>query len=95
MAGYIIAELQGTDPKIFEEYRGLVSPTIEKYGGQYVVRGGESEKIEGDWTPGRLVIIRFDSVDKAKEWYYSDDYKGPMGLRHKSATTNLVIVEGV
>lgn len=95
MAGYIIAELDVTDPQVFEQYRGLVGATIEKYGGEYVVRGGESEKIEGDWTPNRLVIIRFDSVARAKEWYYSDDYKGPMALRHKSATTNLVIVEGV
>ena len=42
-----------------------------------------------------MVVIRFDNVARAKEWYYSDEYKGPMALRHQSATTNVVFVEGV
>lgn len=94
MAGYVIAEVDVTDPTVFEQYRGLVGATIEKYGGKYVVRGGQTEKIEGDWTPNRLVIIEFESVARAKEWYYSEEYAGPLKLRHQSANTNLTIVEG-
>ena len=95
MAGYVIGDVDVTDPQIYEEYRGLVGATIEKYGGTYVVRGGESEQVEGDWTPHRLVIIRFESMERAKEWYHSEDYRGPMALRHKSANTNVIVVEGV
>ncbi len=94
MSGYVIAEVEVTDPAVFEEYRGQVSATIEQYGGKYIVRGGEHEKLEGDWTPKRLVIIQFESVARAKEWYYSAEYEGPKALRHKSANTNVVIVEG-
>ena len=95
MPGYVIAEVEVTDPAVFEEYRGQVSATIEQYGGSYIVRGGEHEKIEGDWTPKRLVIIQFESVARAREWYYSAEYEGLKALRHKSANTNVVIVEGV
>ena len=95
MAGYVIADVTVTDPEKFEVYRGQVSQTIEKYGGQYIVRGGAAETVEGDWNPGRLVVIQFDSVERAKEWYYSQEYSGPMQLRHQSANTNVLFVEGV
>ena len=95
MPGYVIADVDVHDADKFSEYRDQVEPTVELYGGEYIVRGGESETVEGEWHPNRMVVIRFDSVAKAKEWYYSDEYKGPMALRHQSATTNVVFVEGV
>ena len=95
MAGYMIADVNVTDPEGFEEYRKLVSATIEAYGGRYVVRGGATETIEGDWNPSRLVIIEFDSVEQAKAWYHSDEYAGPKGMRHKAATTNAIFAEGL
>tara|TARA_B100000029_G_scaffold109245_1_gene100740 strand:- start:2238 stop:2525 length:288 start_codon:yes stop_codon:yes gene_type:complete len=95
MAGYVIADVNVHDSDKFSEYRNQVEPTVELYGGEYIVRGGEVEIVEGDWHLNRVVVIRFDSVAKAKEWYYSEEYKGPMALRHQSATTNVVFVEGV
>ena len=95
MAAYIIAEIEVTDPEVFEQYRSQVSGTIERYGGEYLVRGGAVEKAEGDWNPKRLVILRFDSMARAKEWYDSDEYRGPKALRHQSANSNIVLVEGV
>ena len=95
MAAYIIAEVDVTDPEVFEEYRSQVSATLEQYGGKYVVRGGAVERAEGDWNPKRLVILRFDSMARAKEWYDSDEYRGPKALRHQSANSNIVLVEGV
>ena len=95
MAGYMIADVNVTDPEGFEEYRKLVSATIEAYGGRYVVRGGATETIEGDWNPSRLVIIEFDSVEQAKAWYHSDEYAGPRDMRHKAATTNAIFAEGL
>jgi len=91
MAAYIIAEVDVTDPEVFEQYRSQVSGTIEQYGGEYLVRGGALEKAEGDWNPKRLVIIQFESMARAKEWY---DW-GPKALRHQSANTNVILVEGV
>ena len=95
MAGYVIAEVTVTDPHKFEVYRGQVAATIEQYGGKYVVRGGATDTVEGDWNPQRLVILQFESVGRAKEWYYSPEYSGPMLLRHQAARSNVVFVEGV
>ena len=95
MAGYVIADVNVHDADTFSEYRNQVEPTVELYGGEYIVRGGELEVVEGEWRLNRMVVIRFHNVARAKEWYYSDEYKGPMALRHQSATTNVVFVEGV
>ena len=95
MPGYMIADVNVTDPEGFEEYRKLVSATIEAYGGRYVVRGGATDTIEGDWSPSRLVIVEFDSVEQAKAWYYSEEYAGPKEMRHNSATTNAIFAEGI
>ena len=95
MAGYVIADVNVHDADTFSEYRNQVEPTVELYGGEYIVRGGELEVVEGEWRLNRMVVIRFDNVASAKEGYYSDEYKGPMALRHQSATTNVVFVEGV
>jgi uncharacterized protein (DUF1330 family) len=95
MAGYIIADVQVTDPEAFEEYRKLVPATIAKYGGEYVVRGGRSEVLEGDWTPHRTVILRFDSFEKAKAWHDSEEYRIPKSMRHAAAISSVIVVEGV
>ena len=95
MPGYMIADVTVTDPEGFEEYRKLVSATIETYGGRYLVRGGATETVEGDWNPSRLVVLEFDSVDQARAWYYSDEYAGPKEMRHNSATTNAIFAEGM
>ena len=94
MAAYFIAQLEITDPAGFDEYRKLVAPLVDKYGGKYVVRGGAIEPIEGDWAPKRLVILEFESVERVKQWHDSEDYRPVMEMRHKSAITNAVIVEG-
>ena len=95
MAAYIIADVDVTDSVLFDEYRKQVGPTIEKYGGKYLVRGGTTEAVEGGWSPKRLVILEFESLERAREWYHSPDYSGPKDLRHKSAKTNVTIVEGL
>ena len=95
MAAYFIAQLEVTDPAGFEEYRKLVGPLVDKYEGKYVVRGGAIETMEGDWSPKRLVIIEFENPDKAKAWHDSDEYRPVMELRHRTAVTSAIIVEGV
>jgi len=91
----MIAEVDVTDPKGFEEYRKLVPETIAKYKGKFLVRGGATETVEGNWSPKRLVILEFESMKQAKEWYYSREYTAAKEIRFRAANTNLVLVEGV
>ena len=95
MPGYVIAEVEVTDPAGFEEYRKQVSTTIQKYGGRYVVRGGACQLLEGDQPPARFVVIEFSSVEQARRWYDCEEYRGPKALRMKTARSRLVLVEGV
>ena len=95
MAAYAIADVEVTDPAKFQEYGSQVPATVEKYGGKYLVRGGAIEKAEGDWEPSRMAIIEFESMEQLKKWYHSQEYDGPMQLRHQSANSNVLFVEGV
>jgi uncharacterized protein (DUF1330 family) len=95
MPAYFVVDLEVTDPIGIEEYRNGVPATIAKYGGKYLVRGGACAKIEGQWEPKRLVILEFPSVEQARKWYDSVDYRDLKALRFKTAKTNLVLVEGV
>jgi uncharacterized protein (DUF1330 family) len=94
MAAYIIAEVTITDPQGFEEYRQMVPATVAKYGGKFIVRGGQMEKLEGHWEPKRLVIIEFDNAERAKQWWASEDYREAKALRQRTAQTNLIAIEG-
>ena len=84
MAGYVIAQMSVTDPEAFADYPGQAGPTVAAFGGRYVVRGGTIDNIEGDWKPGRVVIIEFDSVAQAKAWYDSQMYEEAKALRIRS-----------
>ena len=95
MPAYVIADVAVTDPALMNEYRKLVPATVAAYGGRFVVRGGPHQKIEGDWTPSRLVIIEFPSMEQARRWYDSEEYRAPKAMRIKAGRTNLVFVEGV
>jgi uncharacterized protein (DUF1330 family) len=95
MAAYLIAELTVHDQAAFDEYRKLVPATIAAYGGRYVARGGNTEVLEGDWRPQRLVLLEFPSMARAQEWYHSAEYQKVLPLRLKASSGNVVLVEGV
>ena len=95
MPAYLIAEIDVTDPAGFEEYRQLVPTTIQQYGGRFLVRGGAVEALEGDWQPKRVVITEFPSLEQARRWYNSEAYREPKVLRFKTATSKVMLVEGV
>jgi uncharacterized protein (DUF1330 family) len=94
MSAYVIVEIDITDPVGYEEYKKQASATVHKYGGKYIVRGGKAEVLEGDWNPKRIVILQFESMDRAKEWLNCGEYREPRKLRHKTAKTNMIVVEG-
>jgi len=94
MPAYIIVDIDIVDPAGYEQYKNLAGATVEKYGGKYIVRGGKSEVLEGDWRPKRIVILRFDSIARAKEWLNCEEYREPRKMRHRTARTNMIVIEG-
>lgn len=94
MAGYVIAQLDVTDPETFARYREKVPPTIEKYGGRYVVRGGEITAFEEAPPKPRVVVIEFDSVAAARRWYESEEYAPLARMRQSAANGPVFVVEG-
>ena len=95
MAAYVIVDIHITDPQTYEEYKKQAYPTVQAFGGRYLARGGAVECLEGDWAPGRTVVLEFPSLQKAKEWWGSDLYAPIRAVRHRSARTRMVVVEGV
>lgn len=94
MAGYIIVDVKVTDPEAYERYRASVPATLAAYGGKFIVRGGRAENLEGDWEPNRIVVVEFESVEKAKAWWSSQDYAAPKQLRQSASITRMIVVEG-
>ena len=95
MAAYVIVNITVGDPVRYEEYRRLATPTVSAYGGRYVVRGGSVDVREGGWRPARLVVLEFPSVERAREWYGSAEYKKAIAARTGCATGQFVLVEGL
>ncbi len=95
MPAYLIAEIEVTDPETYEEYRRQVAPTVEQYGGRFLVRGGTVHGLEGEWNPKRLVVIEFSDMAGLREWYQSDEYDRLKRIRQRSSTGKVLAVEGV
>ena len=95
MSAYVIVEIEVTDPEMFEEYRKIVPPTIEAFGGRYIVRGGATDTLEGGWQPKRLVVLEFEDAERAKAWHASDLYAPARAMREASARSRMVVVDGV
>jgi len=95
MTAYVILDIKVIDPAGYEEYKKLASPVIKLYGAKYLVRGGKNETLEGEWQPQRLVVLEFESMEKAKAWLNSEEYAPARALRHKYAKTNMIVVESL
>ena len=95
MPAYVITEIEVTDPAGYEEYRSRVGKSLAQYGAKFLVRGGDIEVMEGNWQPKRMVMCVFDSMDKVREWYNSDEYRELKDVRKNTARMNMVAVEGV
>ena len=95
MATYVINDMEITDPVTFDQYKQLSPATVAQYGGRFLVRGGAIEPQEGHWSPKRLVVLEFPSVEQARAWIDSPEYAPARRLRQLSATSNLIVVDGV
>jgi uncharacterized protein (DUF1330 family) len=94
MTAYIIASVNVTDPEKYKGYQALTPGAIAKHGGRFVVRGGEMEVLEGHWSRPRVVVLEFDSVDAAKNFYNSADYAAARKARAGAAEFSMIVVEG-
>ncbi len=93
--GYVIFDVKIYDMERYRDFMQVIKPTIEAAGGRYLVRGAEHEVLEGDWDPDRLVVFEFPSVEKAEEFYFSDNYQGgAKKIRDECSSGKVVVVEG-
>jgi uncharacterized protein (DUF1330 family) len=95
MSAYIIVNIQVTDPVPYAEYIKGTPPTIARYNGRFLARGGPAEKLEGDYEPRRVVVLEFDTFENAKAWWDSEEYRDLRDLRQRSAITDMILVDGV
>ncbi len=95
MAAYIIVDVDVKDAQAFEAYKQPTAASVAQYGGRYIVRSSDYEVLEGNWHPTRLVLLEFPSVETAKRWYESPEYRRVMPIRLQHAVSHMILVDGV
>ncbi len=95
MSAYVLIDIDIVDPVGFEKYRQHVVEMVKKYGGKYIVASESIETLEGDWKPNRIVMIEFESMQRARDWLNCDEYRAIAPIRHRTARTKMILVEGV
>ena len=95
MSAYVIVDLEILDPASFGDYKQRVVSIVEEYDGKYIVAGGRVETLEGDWNPKRIVVIKFPSTQRAKEWFNCEEYRELSKIRHRTARTRMILVDGM
>jgi uncharacterized protein (DUF1330 family) len=95
-AAYVIVDMKITDPEQYKQYMAAAPAAVKAHGGEYVIRGGRFEVLEGDWQPARMAMLKFPSYEQARAFYDSEQYRAARARR--AGTTeyfNMVVVEGV
>ena len=95
MAAYVIVETDITDPAQYEQYKAASPGAVEAGGGRFLARGGELDVLEGDWQPSRLVVLEFEDLAAARDWYRSAVYQQAKQLRDGAARLRMVAIQGV
>mgnify|MGYP000335801848 CR=1 FL=1 len=95
MPAYVVVRVNVTDMDAYKEYTKLTPPSIEKYGGKFIARGGEVTTLEGDEETQRVVLLEFESVEVAKAWYNSPEYQAAKAVRKDAAEAQFIVIEGV
>jgi uncharacterized protein (DUF1330 family) len=94
MPAYIIVDVEIHDPVQYEDYKKLTPISLAKYQGKFIVRGGKTETLEGGWDPQRIVVLEFPTAALAKSWWASEEYAPAKALRHRTAKSKMILVEG-
>ena len=95
MSAYFIIQINVTHPENYKDYIIKVTPIVKKFGGEYIIRGGKSEKVEGNWPYERTVVLKFPSYDMVKKWHDSEEYKPIRKIREDNSECNAIIIDGV
>ena len=95
MPAFVIVDIEITDPEQYERYKALAPATVAAWGGRYVARGGATLSLEGGWQSQRLVILEFESLERARAWHDSPDYRAARTLRQSATRSRMIAVEGV
>ncbi|GAA3047645.1 DUF1330 domain-containing protein [Pseudonocardia yunnanensis] len=95
MTAYVVVEIQVHDPELYEQYKPIAANSIELHGGRYLARGGETELLEGDVSPARIVILEFPDAAAARRWYHSAEYAEALKIRERASVGRLIVVEGL
>ena len=95
MSGFAILNIEIKKPEQYKEYIEKVKPIVEMYGGEYIVKAGETTIVEGTWTYPRTVVIKFPSYEKALQWYNSEEYKPIKQIRLDNAEGTNIIIKGL
>lgn len=94
MAAYVIADVEITDPAKYEDYKKLTPGAVAKHGGRFIARGGQSSTLEGNWRPGRVVVIEFPTYEQARNFYTSVEYTAARRARAGAANMKMIVVDG-
>ena len=95
MPAYVVFQISVHDAQTYERYKQLAPPSIARYGGRYLARGGATQALEGTWEPPRFVILEFPSMERARAWWGSPEYAPAKALRQASAHTMMLLTEGL
>ena len=94
-SAYILANITVTNPEQYEEYKKLSTIAMKAHGAELCVRGGKVEVLEGDWTPDRVVLHKFPSVEAARRFNDSVEYAAARKSRQGAAVMRMTLIEGV
>lgn len=94
MPAYIILDIDVTDAAIYEDYKKLTPGSLQPFDGKFIVRGGNPQNMEGDWSPTRIVVLEFPTMEQAKAWHASDEYAPAKAMRQSASSTQMIAVEG-
>ena len=94
-SAYILANIDVTDPQQYEQYKKLSSHAMQVHGAEVCVRGGKVDVLEGDWSPQRVVLLKFPTAEAARRFYDSPEYAAAKAARQGAAVMRMVLIEGV
>ncbi len=95
MPAYLIVRANVTDMAQYQQYMKLTPAILEKYGGKFIIRGGEKLVLEGPDASERIVMVKFDSIDAARRMYNSDEYQAAIKVRAGAADASFIVMEGL
>tara|TARA_B110000014_G_C19498923_1_gene269598 strand:+ start:67 stop:354 length:288 start_codon:yes stop_codon:yes gene_type:complete len=95
MSAYIVVQINIKNKEPYKEYLRQVTPIVEKYKGEYIIRGGNYKTMLGNWDYERTVVIKFPTYDMATKFYNSQEYFPVKKIREDNSDGNLIIIEGI